>query len=66
MAVSFLVGLFYNTILAWILWYFFHSFQEPLPWSHCPLADSTGNRKQEVHPHVWVMPLGKASKVWQS
>ncbi|XP_072316445.1 sodium-dependent neutral amino acid transporter B(0)AT3-like [Eucyclogobius newberryi] len=35
--VSFLVGLFYNMILAWILWYFFHSFQNPLPWTDCPL-----------------------------
>jgi solute carrier family 6 (neurotransmitter transporter) protein 19 len=46
MAVSFLVSLYYNTILAWVLWYFFHSFQDPLPWSQCPLNDnSTGNRK---------------------
>ncbi|XP_068611089.1 sodium-dependent neutral amino acid transporter B(0)AT3-like [Brachionichthys hirsutus] len=37
MAVSFLVGLFYNMILAWILWYFFHSFQNPLPWRNCPV-----------------------------
>ncbi|XP_032373842.1 sodium-dependent neutral amino acid transporter B(0)AT3-like [Etheostoma spectabile] len=37
LVVSFLVGLFYNMILAWILWYFFHSFQNPLPWRDCPL-----------------------------
>ncbi|KAI1886195.1 hypothetical protein AGOR_G00211490 [Albula goreensis] len=37
MTVSFLVGLFYNTILAWVLWYFFHSFQDPLPWRDCPV-----------------------------
>ncbi|KAI3360939.1 hypothetical protein L3Q82_013151 [Scortum barcoo] len=37
MAVYFLVGLFYNMILAWVLWYFFHSFQSPLPWRDCPL-----------------------------
>ncbi|XP_056300561.1 sodium-dependent neutral amino acid transporter B(0)AT3-like isoform X1 [Pseudoliparis swirei] len=37
LVVSFLVGLFYNMILAWILWYFFHSFQSPLPWRDCPL-----------------------------
>ncbi|KAF3834410.1 hypothetical protein F7725_025614 [Dissostichus mawsoni] len=37
LAVSFLVGLFYNMILAWILWYFFHSFQSPLPWRDCPI-----------------------------
>ncbi|XP_030202407.1 sodium-dependent neutral amino acid transporter B(0)AT3-like isoform X2 [Gadus morhua] len=40
MAVSFLTNLYYNTILAWVLWYFFHSFQEPLPWSQCPLVDN--------------------------
>ncbi|KAF7708458.1 sodium-dependent neutral amino acid transporter B(0)AT3-like [Silurus meridionalis] len=43
MTVSFLVGLFYNTILAWVLWYFFHSFQNPLPWQSCPVnANLTG------------------------
>ncbi|NP_001108369.1 inactive sodium-dependent neutral amino acid transporter B(0)AT3 [Danio rerio] len=40
MVVSFLVGLFYNTILAWVLWYFFHSFEDPLPWSQCPINDN--------------------------
>ncbi|XP_056277319.1 sodium-dependent neutral amino acid transporter B(0)AT3-like [Pseudoliparis swirei] len=40
MMVSFLVGIFYNTILAWVLWYFFHSFQNPLPWSQCPLNEN--------------------------
>ncbi|KAM6959162.1 sodium-dependent neutral amino acid transporter B(0)AT1-like [Aplochiton taeniatus] len=37
MLVSFLVGLYYNTIMAWIIWYLFNSFQYPLPWSQCPL-----------------------------
>nr|BAC66209.1 hypothetical protein [Mus musculus] len=37
MFVSFMVGLYYNTIIAWVMWYFFNSFQEPLPWSECPL-----------------------------
>uniref|UniRef100_A0A3Q1GPX6 Transporter n=1 Tax=Acanthochromis polyacanthus TaxID=80966 RepID=A0A3Q1GPX6_9TELE len=41
--VSLLVSLFYNTILAWVLWYFFHSFQEPPPWKNCPInANLTG------------------------
>lgn len=49
MIISFLVGLFYNTILAWVLWYFFHSFQEPLPWSQCPVNDNlTGT---QTHKH---------------
>lgn len=43
MSVSFLVGMYYNTIIAWVMWYFFNSFQSPLPWSHCPLnANLTG------------------------
>ncbi|XP_055368794.1 sodium-dependent neutral amino acid transporter B(0)AT1-like [Betta splendens] len=37
MTVSFLVGMYYNTIIAWVMWYFFNSFQDPLPWSQCPL-----------------------------
>ncbi len=39
MLVSFLIGLYYNTIIAWIMWYFFNSFQDPLPWTQCPLND---------------------------
>uniref|UniRef100_A0A3P9Q1G0 Transporter n=1 Tax=Poecilia reticulata TaxID=8081 RepID=A0A3P9Q1G0_POERE len=43
MLVSFLVGVYYNTIMAWIMWYLFNSFQDPLPWSQCPLnANRTG------------------------
>ncbi|KAM8840976.1 sodium-dependent neutral amino acid transporter B(0)AT1-like isoform 1-T1 [Spinachia spinachia] len=43
MLVSFLVGMYYNTIMAWIMWYLFNSFQDPLPWSQCPLnANGTG------------------------
>uniref|UniRef100_F7H6A1 Solute carrier family 6 member 19 n=1 Tax=Callithrix jacchus TaxID=9483 RepID=F7H6A1_CALJA len=40
MLVSFVVGLYYNTIIAWVMWYFFNSFQEPLPWSQCPLNEN--------------------------
>ncbi|KAM9340287.1 sodium-dependent neutral amino acid transporter B(0)AT1-like [Symphorus nematophorus] len=43
MLVSFLIGLYYNTLIAWIMWYLFNSFQSPLPWTQCPLNDnSTG------------------------
>lgn len=34
--VSFIVALYYNTIIAWCLIYLFHSFESPLPWSECP------------------------------
>ncbi|XP_063050180.1 sodium-dependent neutral amino acid transporter B(0)AT1-like, partial [Engraulis encrasicolus] len=40
MMVSFLVALYYNTILSWVMWYFFNSFQNPLPWSQCPINDN--------------------------
>ncbi|XP_060916434.1 sodium-dependent neutral amino acid transporter B(0)AT1-like [Labrus mixtus] len=40
MLVSLLIGLYYNTLIAWILWYLFNSFQSPLPWSQCPLNDN--------------------------
>uniref|UniRef100_A0A8C8DW95 Transporter n=1 Tax=Oryzias sinensis TaxID=183150 RepID=A0A8C8DW95_9TELE len=47
MIVSFLVSMFYNTILAWVLWYLFHSFQEPLPWSYCPLNENLTGFNEE-------------------
>uniref|UniRef100_A0A673SXD6 Solute carrier family 6 member 18 n=1 Tax=Suricata suricatta TaxID=37032 RepID=A0A673SXD6_SURSU len=37
LTVSFLVSLYYNTVLTWVLWYFLNSFQSPLPWGSCPL-----------------------------
>ncbi|XP_030639132.1 solute carrier family 6 member 19b [Chanos chanos] len=43
MLVSLLVSLYYNSIIALVMWYFFNSFQEPLPWSKCPVnANRTG------------------------
>ncbi|KAM5315549.1 sodium- and chloride-dependent transporter XTRP3 [Glossophaga mutica] len=35
--VSFFLSMYYNVINAWAFWYLFHSFQDPLPWSRCPL-----------------------------
>ncbi|XP_034017222.1 sodium-dependent neutral amino acid transporter B(0)AT1-like [Thalassophryne amazonica] len=40
MLVSLLIGLYYNIIIAWALWYLFNSFQEPLPWEQCPLNEN--------------------------
>ncbi|XP_036047386.1 sodium-dependent neutral amino acid transporter SLC6A17 isoform X2 [Onychomys torridus] len=31
------VGLYYNVIIGWSVFYFFKSFQYPLPWSECPV-----------------------------
>ncbi|XP_004760875.1 sodium- and chloride-dependent transporter XTRP3 [Mustela nigripes] len=38
--VSFFLSMYYNIINAWAFWYLFHSFQDPLPWSVCPLNDN--------------------------
>ncbi|XP_049458261.1 sodium-dependent neutral amino acid transporter B(0)AT1-like [Epinephelus fuscoguttatus] len=40
MLVSLLIGLYYNTLMAWVIWYLFNSFQAPLPWTQCPLNDN--------------------------
>lgn len=43
MVVSFTVGLYYNTIVAWCFWYICNSFTDPLPYATCPLnANRTG------------------------
>jgi len=34
--VSLTVALYYNTVIAWCLYYFGQSFSSPLPWSKCP------------------------------
>ncbi|XP_074842082.1 sodium-dependent neutral amino acid transporter B(0)AT3-like isoform X2 [Carettochelys insculpta] len=47
--VSFIVNLYYNTILAWVMWYFINSFQEPLPWSTCPLNENRTGYVEECH-----------------
>ncbi|XP_010003731.1 PREDICTED: sodium-dependent neutral amino acid transporter SLC6A17 isoform X2 [Chaetura pelagica] len=36
--VCFFVGLYYNVIIGWSIFYFFKSFQYPLPWSECPVV----------------------------
>jgi solute carrier family 6 amino acid/orphan transporter-like 15/16/17/18/20 len=41
--VSFIVALYYNTIIAWCLIYFLHSFENPLPWAECPKVFNTNN-----------------------
>lgn len=41
--VSFNVALYYNTIIGWCLYYFFQSFQSPLPWAACPKEEGPNN-----------------------
>uniref|UniRef100_A0A8V0Y0H2 Solute carrier family 6 member 18 n=1 Tax=Gallus gallus TaxID=9031 RepID=A0A8V0Y0H2_CHICK len=47
--VSILVSLYYNTILTWVMWYFINSFQEPLPWSICPLNENRTGLNEECY-----------------
>ncbi|TEA23828.1 hypothetical protein DBR06_SOUSAS15110077 [Sousa chinensis] len=45
------VGLYYNVIIGWSIFYFFKSFQYPLPWSECPVArNGTAAGKYVVEP----------------
>ncbi|EEB18169.1 sodium- and chloride-dependent transporter, putative [Pediculus humanus corporis] len=39
--VTFFVALYYNIIITWCFYYFFNSFQSPLPWSECPVVNNT-------------------------
>lgn len=38
--VSFNIGLYYNTVVAWCIYYLWSSLKSPLPFTHCP---SKGN-----------------------
>ncbi|XP_020652805.3 sodium-dependent neutral amino acid transporter B(0)AT3 isoform X1 [Pogona vitticeps] len=49
MMVSFLVSVYYNMILSWVLWYFANSFKAPLPWSSCPQDASKPELIEECH-----------------
>ncbi|NXT93478.1 S6A18 protein, partial [Anhinga rufa] len=46
---SVLVSLYYNSVLTWVMWYFINSFQEPLPWSVCPLNENRTGHNEECY-----------------
>ncbi|XP_053104815.1 sodium-dependent neutral amino acid transporter B(0)AT3-like isoform X2 [Hemicordylus capensis] len=46
---SFLVSLYYNMLLALVIWYLANSFRVPLPWSVCPLNDSRTGPVEECN-----------------
>ncbi|XP_068944450.1 sodium- and chloride-dependent transporter XTRP3 [Petaurus breviceps papuanus] len=45
--VSFFLSMYYNVINAWAFWYLFNSFQDPLPWSSCPLNSNLTGYDEE-------------------
>ncbi|CDQ66820.1 unnamed protein product [Oncorhynchus mykiss] len=45
------VGLYYNVIIGWSIFYFFQSFQYPLPWAECPIRRN-GSLASEWMPNL--------------
>lgn len=57
LSVSFLVSLYYNTVLTWVLWYLVNSFQQLLPWGTCPLdLNRTGDAGPGHRVHIAAAP----------
>lgn len=48
------VGLYYNVIIGWSIFYFFQSFQYPLPWSDCPIRRN-GSQASECSAVSYIM-----------
>ncbi|XP_063156001.1 sodium-dependent neutral amino acid transporter B(0)AT3-like [Candoia aspera] len=58
MMVSFIISIYYNMILAWVMWYLGNSFRDPLPWSICPQDTSKPElieecRKSSKSTYFW-------------
>ncbi|KAL2295494.1 hypothetical protein Nmel_017907 [Mimus melanotis] len=64
--VCFFVGLYYNVIIGWSIFYFFKSFQYPLPWSECPIVKN--GSAAEVSPLPgwlqWLSGTGSVQGQW--
>ena len=59
--VSFTVGAYYTMVSGWALYYFFNSFQDPLPWSSCPI-ESTDYSFDNVTYNDIPMPVDECAK----
>ncbi|KAM9824689.1 sodium-dependent neutral amino acid transporter B(0)AT1-like [Neosynchiropus ocellatus] len=72
MLVSLFIGVYYNTIMAWVMWYLFNSFQSPLPWTQCPLNENrTGfvsdcQRSSTVDYFFYRVTLGSSTTISES
>ena len=42
MMISFLVAIYYNVIIAWVILYMFESFRKEVPWKKCDNDWNTG------------------------
>ncbi|KAH0618727.1 hypothetical protein JD844_018172 [Phrynosoma platyrhinos] len=52
------VGLYYNVIIGWSIFYFFKSFQYPLPWSECPLLRNGSVASEYLVFTIWYERVG--------
>ena len=59
--VSFTVGAYYTMVSGWALYYFFNSFQDPLPWSSCPI-EQTDYTFDNVTYNDIPMPVDECAK----
>lgn len=63
--VSYIVGIYYNTIIAWCLYYFGQSFRSKLLWSSCPTIPVPGARyKNETQPVKECELAGPTAYFW--
>ena len=46
--VIFYICLYYNVIIAWVIFYFFNSFQSPLPWAKCFGHEVQGSNLSQI------------------
>lgn len=61
--VCFFVGLYYNVIIGWSIFYFFKSFQYPLPWSECPIVKN-GSVAGEGQELGWEGAVPRERGLW--
>ena len=45
--ISFLVSVYYNTLIAWVLYYLFESFRSDVPWRNCCLTPDMAAARRE-------------------
>ncbi|GAB1609490.1 sodium-dependent serotonin transporter-like [Argonauta hians] len=58
---SFLVGLYYNTLIAWSIYYLFSSFTSSLPWSSCNNSWNTDSCVQLGGDNITLNPINSSS-----
>lgn len=56
------VGLYYNVIIGWSIFYFFQSFQYPLPWAECPVQINGTQASESPEHHTLHKVYRKNSK----